>query len=529
MRLVIVVWLAMLRIAFAQPATDDRSANYRLVVDRVELEPAAIGGNRLRLYVTGTALGGQLLDLSGDPKNVRLYVGQSEKKLPFALGRYEVSAGNETAIVVLVQATADFGDVLPTISDAIEHQLLDHLKDGTKIAIATYGSSVSPTKLTTAKLARGKTSIAIDGSAGDPALSDAIDHAISTLKKAKPEIEGHNLRKMIIVVGNGRDNALDKDRVTKTAQKAAKEAIRIHSIAYAPDEFRKTLLVLGEYSKQSFGTFRWPGQGRHPTTDSWQGAFSQLADEVNKQNVITFYAAADDDLAAKKIHLVTSGRYDATSNEIKTPAASECSGSACETFCSDDGTKTMCVAYGASHGGGGHILKWILIIAGGLVGVVVLLGVIGWAMSRNQTQAPPIQPGMMPPGYTSQPPQPGYSSQPPQAQKFTSQPPPMQGLLPNGRPIPGFLIMSGNRTGERLVLKNGFLIGSQAAADLQIQDGYTSTNHAQFIMDPEGNCTILDLGSTNGTFINGQRIQQQALTHGMTIKVGATELRFLTQ
>ncbi|HEY0253026.1 MAG TPA: hypothetical protein VGC41_15930, partial [Kofleriaceae bacterium] len=112
MRLAIAVWLAMIHIAFAQPATDERS-NYRLVVDRVDLEPASITGQRLRVYVSATSLQGQLLDLS-DPKAVRLYLGQSEKKYPFALGRYEGSA-NETAIVILVQATADFADAMPMI------------------------------------------------------------------------------------------------------------------------------------------------------------------------------------------------------------------------------------------------------------------------------------------------------------------------------------------------------------------------------------------------------------------------------
>jgi pSer/pThr/pTyr-binding forkhead associated (FHA) protein len=107
--------------------------------------------------------------------------------------------------------------------------------------------------------------------------------------------------------------------------------------------------------------------------------------------------------------------------------------------------------------------------------------------------------------------------------------PPQPGLLANGRPIPGLLIMTGPRTGERLILRNGFLVGGQPASDLQIQDGYTSSNHAQFTMDPNGNCMVIDLGSTNGTFINGMQITQQALQHGMTIKIGATEMRFLTE
>ena len=65
--------------------------------------------------------------------------------------------------------------------------------------------------------------------------------------------------------------------------------MRIHSLAYSPADLRRPLLVLGELSKQSFGTFRWPGQGRKPHADSWNDAFKQLTDEINKQNVVTFY------------------------------------------------------------------------------------------------------------------------------------------------------------------------------------------------------------------------------------------------
>src|SRR5262249_50728488 len=117
-----------------------------------------------------------------------------------------------------------------------------------------------------------------------------------------------------------------------------------------------------------------------------------------------------------------------------------------------------------------------------------------------------------------------------------SYPPQMQaqmqaqaGLLPTGRPIPAVMMMSGPRTGERMLLRNGFTVGKQTGSDLQIEDGYTSSVHAQITMDPQGNCVIYDRQSTNGTFVNGQRIQQMALVHGCIIKIGSIEMRYLTQ
>lgn len=491
--------------AGAQPAADVKSS-YRVSLDRVDYEPASVTGTRLRVYVSAMSLQGQILDLT-DPKQVRLYVGNSEKKLPFALGRYDAIAGTETDIVILVQATADFTDALPQISDALEHALLDHLKESVKVAVMTYGASASPPRLAAVKTVRGKVALASDTSVTDPVLLDGIDRALVALRKAAPEAPGRPQRKMIVVIGDGRDADADRERVTRTANRAAKEGVRIHTLAYSPADARRPLLVLGELSKRSFGTLRWPGQGRKPLPETWNDAFKQLADEINKQYVLTFFAGApgsDEDVGGKKIHLVTSGRTEASSNELKVPETPACSGTPCATgYCADD----ACVASGDSKGSSrGAILRWVLIIAGSIMGLLVLLALVGWRMTKRRESHD--RPAMA-------------AASPHVAMQ--------QGLLPDGRPIPGLLVMTGPRTGERLILRNGFLIGGQPASDLAIPDGYTSSNHAQFTMDPAGNCIVVDLGSTNGTFINGQRIQSSALQHGMTIKIGATEFRFLTQ
>jgi hypothetical protein len=519
--------VATATLARAQPA-DDGKPTYHASVDRVDLEPASIGGYRLRVYLSALSVQGQLLDLT-DPKSIRLYLGGSEKKLPFALGTYGATEA-ETEIIVLVQATGDFADALPQIADSLEHVMFDHLKETVKVAIVMFGESASTPKLTGVKAMKGKVALASDNSASDPVLLDAVERALLALKKATPTVDGRPMRKMIVVIGDGRDTSGDRDRVTRIGNRAAKEGVRIHALAYSPADLRRPLLVLGELSKRSFGTFRWPGQGRKPIAETWNDAFKQLTDEVLKQNVITFFASADDDVAGKKLHIVLSGRTEAKSNEVRVPEQATCNGVVCDSYCADD----KCIVTSSGGHTGAAILRWVLIIGGGLVGLVVVLGFIGWVLTKRQERAQrspmPFEPGAMPPGSVppgSYPPgvyPPGvypnaaFQSRPPQA-----------GLLANGRPIPGLLIMTGPRTGERLILRNGFLVGGQPASDLQIQDGYTSSNHAQFTMDPNGNCMVIDLGSTNGTFINGMQITQQVLQHGMTIKVGATELRFLTE
>jgi len=42
----------------------------------------------------------------------------------------------------------------------------------------------------------------------------------------------------------------------------------------------------------------------------------------------------------------------------------------------------------------------------------------------------------------------------------------------------------------------------------------------------DNRCTVYDLGSTNGTSVNGHPVQSQQLQHGDVIRVGHTRLVF---
>ncbi len=507
-------WLPVLALlALAAPARADEDVtkpSYRAVIDRVDYEPASITGDRLRVYLSALAIDGQQLDLT-EAKSIKLYLGGGEKKLPYALGTWDGTDG-QLAVVVIVQATLDFGDTLPTIAESLDRDLLAGLPDKTtQIAVLAYGDATGSGKLAPVKQLRGKLgALASDGSAGDPALLDTLDRALLMLKKAKTDPDGP-IRKVIVVIGDGRDRSGDKERATRLGQRAAKEGVRIHSIAYSPSDARRPLLYLGELSKRSLGTFRWPGRGHHPTPESWSETFKQLRAELAKQYVITYFVGADDDVAGKKLHVVTSGRTETTSNEVKVPGEPTCNGSACDGYCADN---KCYVGRQVSHSGA---LRWILIVAGIAVGMIVLLGLIGYAMSKRQPQQPGV-PGAPP---AAKPPKPKKVKPGPQVT--------MPGMLPSGRPIPALLITSGPRAGERFLLRHGFVIGKQPGCDLLIEDGYTSSQHAQVAMDAMGNCMLYDRGSTNGTFMNGVRITEVALEHGAQLRIGATELRFLAQ
>ena len=249
-------WLllvVMLAFASTAHAGDDESGStsYRAVIDRVDLEPASVTGYRLRVYLSALALQGQLLDLT-DPRSIKLYLGSSVKKPPYALGTYDATDG-DTAIVVMVQASLDFTEALPLISDAIDRQLLANLGDRTQIAVLQYGAATPSGKLGSLKTVRGRLSLSSDGSVADPMLLDTLDRALGLLRRAKSKPEGRPLRKMVIIVGDGRDLARDRDRVTRTGERANRDGVRIHSLAFSPSDTRRPMLALGELSKRSLG------------------------------------------------------------------------------------------------------------------------------------------------------------------------------------------------------------------------------------------------------------------------------------
>src|SRR5262249_39034492 len=93
--------------------------------------------------------------------------------------------------------------------------------------------------------------------------------------------------------------------------------------------------------------------------------------------------------------------------------------------------------------------------------------------------------------------------------------------------VSSLLILSGPRTGQQWPLRHGFNIGKAPGLDLTIDDGCPSTPHAQIHLDGGGGATLVDMGSTNGTFVNGVRVSTVRLTHGAAIRIGQTEMRFL--
>lgn len=78
-----------------------------------------------------------------------------------------------------------------------------------------------------------------------------------------------------------------------------------------------------------------------------------------------------------------------------------------------------------------------------------------------------------------------------------------------------------NLTGGRLIL------GRSNSCDITVNDINASRSHAELRYELQGSWVLTDLGSTNGTKVNGQRITSTSLAAGDRIVIGTTEFLFL--
>ena len=74
-------------------------------------------------------------------------------------------------------------------------------------------------------------------------------------------------------------------------------------------------------------------------------------------------------------------------------------------------------------------------------------------------------------------------------------------------------------TGSRTV------IGRGSDADITIPDAGTSRKHVEILWDGE-RAMVRDLGSTNGTTLNGHKVSEAALPPDSTISIGRTNIVF---
>jgi pSer/pThr/pTyr-binding forkhead associated (FHA) protein len=72
-------------------------------------------------------------------------------------------------------------------------------------------------------------------------------------------------------------------------------------------------------------------------------------------------------------------------------------------------------------------------------------------------------------------------------------------------------------------------LGRATGADFILEAALVSRVHCRLTADPAGDLEVQDLDSTNGTFVNGQRIDVARIAPGDRLQVGRMELVALRQ
>ena len=97
------------------------------------------------------------------------------------------------------------------------------------------------------------------------------------------------------------------------------------------------------------------------------------------------------------------------------------------------------------------------------------------------------------------------------------------------RGVPAIILYDGDEIdGLHSLTKDETVIGRTASADIVIPGSRVSRRHAVIRRAAPGleNFELIDLGSTNGTFVDGQRVERVALTPGRKAAIGDRILKF---
>ena len=101
-------------------------------------------------------------------------------------------------------------------------------------------------------------------------------------------------------------------------------------------------------------------------------------------------------------------------------------------------------------------------------------------------------------------------------------PEPRSGVAPRVQVVAAM----GHEPGTSFEVGDGVIFGRSDGADIRVHDQFASSAHAR-IFDRGGYMYLEDMGSTNGTYLNGRQVKSvERLQMADTIRIGDSEYRY---
>jgi pSer/pThr/pTyr-binding forkhead associated (FHA) protein len=101
------------------------------------------------------------------------------------------------------------------------------------------------------------------------------------------------------------------------------------------------------------------------------------------------------------------------------------------------------------------------------------------------------------------------------------------GELPEGLGL--VVVKRGPNAGSKFVLdKDLTSVGRHPDRDIFLDDITVSRRHCEFVRSADGNYSVHDVGSLNGTYVNRERAEESVLKHGDEVQVGKFKLVFFS-
>lgn len=425
----------------------------------------------------------------------------------------------------------EFGKIREALADWVSA-----LRPQDRAGILTFGDDVMTLVDVTAD--RSVLGDAIDGLAATD-MNTALHRAlVEGMERAARRGGDLPERRVIVTLTDGVDDRPGLASAQEVRDRIAEDHIPIYAVGYATRSYntpavRAGLHALGEFARRSGGEFV-DASG----SDDLQGAFSEMRRRIQEVYKTQLHCS-DCALSGRPARLVLtlhSDNFD-IDDEIDVRLTPDPNAQP-EVVESPEPQLSWVEQYWPYLAGGAALLAlllvWVILLARrrrARASAMAAAADEDLSLDLSTSLDSGVTPGLdLPPGsfdlgpVPAVPPGPVPASPPPPG-KPAAAPPRVQTPTGNIR----VAITSGSRSGERLTLRLApdAVIGRAPSCALSLgQDPEASARHARIEILANGRIVLRDLDSTNGTFLNGVKVQgSQPLTDGDLIGVGQSEFR----